>query len=272
MANTLPGLVSGFLASHARAVACIARDRGVRLRDIATMPGITERTASGSVPGLTAAGYAATGNRTGRNLPLVPAGGGGGRQPSNPWQCRMSIRSAARVSGSPPAVAAGGGENRCDVPRLNCPLTAQTRPVRPVSATVSCQAGSSVSTPAGSLSAASCQQHTAHCRASVRCEPPGEVGRLCAGCAPGSCGSPPGGERGVADGRRDAGERDAGRSAGAGRVWHECHSAPCHAAGQRPVARALRARPGGAAGRCAGSRCAFAAFAARRCSTGSAAK
>jgi DNA-binding IclR family transcriptional regulator len=36
---------------------CIARDPGMRLRDIAASPGITERSACGIVTGLTAAGY-----------------------------------------------------------------------------------------------------------------------------------------------------------------------------------------------------------------------
>ena len=47
------------LTSHARLLLCIARDPGVRLRDIAAGPGSTERSAYGIVTGLTAAGYAA---------------------------------------------------------------------------------------------------------------------------------------------------------------------------------------------------------------------
>jgi hypothetical protein len=46
-----------FLTSHARVLLCIARDPGVRLRDIAASVGITERSAYGVVTGLTAAGY-----------------------------------------------------------------------------------------------------------------------------------------------------------------------------------------------------------------------
>src|SRR3979411_1362289 len=46
-----------FLTNHARVLVCIARDPGVRLRDIATAVGITERTAYGIVTDLTAAGY-----------------------------------------------------------------------------------------------------------------------------------------------------------------------------------------------------------------------
>jgi DNA-binding IclR family transcriptional regulator len=46
-----------FLTNHARVLVCIARDPGVRLRDIATTVGITERSAYGIVTDLTAAGY-----------------------------------------------------------------------------------------------------------------------------------------------------------------------------------------------------------------------
>jgi DNA-binding MarR family transcriptional regulator len=46
-----------FLTNHARVLLCIARDPGVRLRDIAATLGITERTAFGVVADLTEAGY-----------------------------------------------------------------------------------------------------------------------------------------------------------------------------------------------------------------------
>ena len=46
-----------FLTNHARVLVCIAHDPGVRLRDIATTVGITERSAYGIVTDLTAAGY-----------------------------------------------------------------------------------------------------------------------------------------------------------------------------------------------------------------------
>ena len=45
------------LPPRARAFVCIAHDPGVRLRDIATTLGVTERSAFGIVTGLTAAGY-----------------------------------------------------------------------------------------------------------------------------------------------------------------------------------------------------------------------
>jgi DNA-binding MarR family transcriptional regulator len=46
-----------FLTNHARVLLCIARDPGVRLRDIAATVGITERTAYGIVTDLAKAGY-----------------------------------------------------------------------------------------------------------------------------------------------------------------------------------------------------------------------
>ena len=46
-----------FLTSHARVLVCIARDPGVRLRDIAEVLGVTERRAFGIVNDLTKAGY-----------------------------------------------------------------------------------------------------------------------------------------------------------------------------------------------------------------------
>ena len=46
-----------FLTNHARVLVCIAQDPGVRLRDIATAVGITERSAYAIVTDLTAAGY-----------------------------------------------------------------------------------------------------------------------------------------------------------------------------------------------------------------------
>jgi hypothetical protein len=46
-----------FLTNHARALLCIARDPGIRLRDIAAGLGITERSAYGIVIDLAEAGY-----------------------------------------------------------------------------------------------------------------------------------------------------------------------------------------------------------------------
>jgi DNA-binding transcriptional ArsR family regulator len=46
-----------FLTNHARVLLCIAHDPGVRLRDIAALADITERTAHDIVTDLVAAGY-----------------------------------------------------------------------------------------------------------------------------------------------------------------------------------------------------------------------
>ncbi|MFH1330037.1 MAG: winged helix DNA-binding protein [Actinomycetota bacterium] len=46
-----------FLTNHARVLLCIAHDPRVRLRDIGTTLGITERSAYGIVTDLTEAGY-----------------------------------------------------------------------------------------------------------------------------------------------------------------------------------------------------------------------
>jgi DNA-binding MarR family transcriptional regulator len=46
-----------FLTNHARALLCIAHDPGVRLRDIASALGVTERSAYGIVTDLAGAGY-----------------------------------------------------------------------------------------------------------------------------------------------------------------------------------------------------------------------
>jgi Winged helix DNA-binding domain len=46
-----------FLTNHAQVLLCVARDPGVRLRDIAATVGITERSAFGIVTDLTEAGY-----------------------------------------------------------------------------------------------------------------------------------------------------------------------------------------------------------------------
>ena len=47
----------GFLTNHARVLLCIARDPGMRLRDVAARVDITERRAHAIITDLTAAGY-----------------------------------------------------------------------------------------------------------------------------------------------------------------------------------------------------------------------
>jgi hypothetical protein len=55
----------GFLTNHAQALLCIAHDPGVRLREIATTLGITDRAAFGIVTDLVEAGYVVK-DRSGR--------------------------------------------------------------------------------------------------------------------------------------------------------------------------------------------------------------
>jgi IclR helix-turn-helix domain len=73
----------GFLTKHGRALVCIAHDPEVRLRDIATALGITERSAYGIVTDLVEGGYVVKDKDGRRNryqvqahLPLREAIGG----------------------------------------------------------------------------------------------------------------------------------------------------------------------------------------------------
>jgi len=72
-----------FLTNHARVLLCIARDPGMRLRDIAASLAITERSAHGIVDDLAEAGYVLKQKDGRRNryqiqahLPLPEAGNG----------------------------------------------------------------------------------------------------------------------------------------------------------------------------------------------------
>jgi hypothetical protein len=91
------------LTSHARVLLCIARDPGVRLRDIAASVGITERSAHGIITDLTQAGYLAKQKDGRRNRYQIPAhlplpepasrtGSGGG------LECRRMLRSTCSGS------------------------------------------------------------------------------------------------------------------------------------------------------------------------------
>ena len=61
-----------FLANHARVLLCIARDSGLRLRDIAASLDITERTAHGIVTDLAQAGYVVKQKAGRRNRYQIP--------------------------------------------------------------------------------------------------------------------------------------------------------------------------------------------------------
>ena len=65
-----------FLTSHARVLLCIAHDPGVRLREIATTLGITDRAAFGIVTDLVEAGYVVKDKNGRRNRYQIQAGPG----------------------------------------------------------------------------------------------------------------------------------------------------------------------------------------------------
>jgi DNA-binding IclR family transcriptional regulator len=73
-----------FLTNHARALVCISHDPGVRLRDIASTLGITERSAYEIVTDLTEAGYVLKKKEGRRNRYQIqahlPVRGGVGRE------------------------------------------------------------------------------------------------------------------------------------------------------------------------------------------------
>src|SRR4051794_2873411 len=60
-----------FLTKHGRVLVCIARDPGLRLRDIAASLGITERSAYSIVGDLAAAGYVVKAREGRRNRYVV---------------------------------------------------------------------------------------------------------------------------------------------------------------------------------------------------------
>ena len=94
---------TGRSTSHARVLLCIARDPGVRLRDIAASLGITERSAHGIVSDLADAGYVVKQKNGRRNryqiqarLPLP------GPAPGNPPSATSSPSSPAHPPGPAP--------------------------------------------------------------------------------------------------------------------------------------------------------------------------
>jgi hypothetical protein len=136
-----------FLTSHARVLLCIARDPGVRLRDVAASLGITERSAHSLVADLTAAGYLVKQKHGRRNryrieahlrLPesdsrepaigdvlATLAGHGAGQKPELP--CVMPEEPGATGTSDEPGAATapdatGNGDGRRDRPRGTLPL------------------------------------------------------------------------------------------------------------------------------------------------------
>jgi hypothetical protein len=95
-----------FLTNHARALVCIARDPGIRLREIAEMLGVTERRAFGIVNDLTEAGYVVKDKNGRRNryriqgdLPLPRATG---REPTIGELLGVLVGTGAPESNRPP--------------------------------------------------------------------------------------------------------------------------------------------------------------------------
>jgi DNA-binding IclR family transcriptional regulator len=96
-----------FLTNHARALVCIARDPGIRLRDIAAALDITERSAYGIVSELADAGYVVKEKDGRRNryeiqahLPLLGAVGG---EQTIGEVLDVLVQSSARSDADPPA-------------------------------------------------------------------------------------------------------------------------------------------------------------------------
>jgi DNA-binding IclR family transcriptional regulator len=75
-----------FLTNHACVLLCIADDPGARLRDIAAVLGITERSAHGILADLTAAGYVVKEKEGRRNRYQIqahlPLPGSAGQEPA----------------------------------------------------------------------------------------------------------------------------------------------------------------------------------------------
>ena len=95
-----------FLTNHARALVCIARDPGVRLREIADMLGVTERRAFGIVSDLTEAGCVVK-NKDGRRNRYriqshLPAPRATGREPTIGELLEVLVDTAATESNRPP--------------------------------------------------------------------------------------------------------------------------------------------------------------------------
>jgi predicted transcriptional regulator len=74
MGSSEPGPSWTFLTNHARILIMIARDPGIRLRDVAAACGITERTAQAIVADLETGGYLTHTREGRRNRYLVTVG------------------------------------------------------------------------------------------------------------------------------------------------------------------------------------------------------
>ena len=114
-----------FLTNHARALLCIARDPGVRLRELAAGLGITERSAHTIVADLTTAGYLVKHKHGRRNRYQIQA-----HQPlPEPAGQQHAIGDVlALLVGDDSGQAPPGGDSQAQ------PLTGKTSPTSGISA------------------------------------------------------------------------------------------------------------------------------------------
>jgi len=85
-----------FFTNHARVLICVARDPGVRLRDLAAALDVTERSAHGIVTDLTAAGYVIKQKDGRRNRYQIQATCRCGRLAAGTWIAHQIWRCQAR--------------------------------------------------------------------------------------------------------------------------------------------------------------------------------
>ena len=93
----------GFMSNHGRVLLLLARDPGMRLRDIAARLDITERTAYGIITDLTAAGYISKRKDGRRNRYQIEA-----------HQPLPELASRARTVGEVLALFTGTGQSPAD--------------------------------------------------------------------------------------------------------------------------------------------------------------
>jgi predicted transcriptional regulator len=100
-----------FLTNHAHVLLCIARDQGVRLRDIADHVGITERAAQGIVSDLVEAGYV-TRTREGRRNTYEVISDGHFRHPlENEHEIGVLLAALGAVGAGKPAADGRGAKS-----------------------------------------------------------------------------------------------------------------------------------------------------------------
>ncbi|MEV7558285.1 helix-turn-helix domain-containing protein [Streptomyces sp. NPDC089795] len=115
-----------FLTNHARVLIAIARDPGIRLRDIAVECGLTERTVQAIVTDLQSDGYLSR-TRDGRRNRYVVAPGARFRHPAEAGHeiagLLAYLTGPLTTSGEPSAEVANGAEVANDTPGQGEPRT-----------------------------------------------------------------------------------------------------------------------------------------------------